>query len=724
MKYNLFEVPFSVPETTRRLLSIPSLRLQALGLILFLLMTLASPVGADPLLPANGGYTGLLDMPSARLIPDWNVRAYLTRADPYTTYGVTVGVMPWLEVNGRLIKISGLPTGLGSAYGDYKDKAIDVKLKLYDETEIWPALALGATDIHGTGLFTSRYVVATKYLRPFDITLGLGQGILAGEITRGPGTGQGSQDAALDFLTSSPSRDTGIFGGVEMLVTERLSLLAEHSSFDYAKLHGVDRVSTPGDSPWNFGLRYQPWKGGLVSLSYLRGEYIGWAYSQNFAFGPEGMLPWRQRPFWVAGEDFREWARQASNQEIAGVIRQEIAGEGFSSVRASVSDRSVWLEIENPLYLSNYKALGRAARAVVSFMPERIEWLYISLKSRDLIMITVQMKREDFAAFLDNRLDGEALLEASTFETDGREIRRAFLLEEPNATPLTEVGGSRRLAYGIKPSWQTLLNDPSGFLKNKFSLYLHSSYYPWPGGHFRAAYRVPLYNDISSGARVNEQEAVRTDLINFTSQSNSRVEVLGYDQAFDLPYGMLGRVGAGLFESAYGGFGAELFRFFGEGRWGAGLESELVWKRDVEQDFAFADSDSRKTAFLNLYYKLFPEYGVDAGLKIGRFLAGDRGVRLDMSRTFRHFTLGAWYTYTDTDIFTSPINQGYRDKGIYLVIPLSIFRDREVPTKLAYSLRPWTRDPGQTVSQTGALYPMADRGNVDTFKRHVEEMKE
>ncbi len=570
-----------------------------------------------------------------------------------------------------------------------------------------PALAIGATDIHGTALFNSSYAVASKLFGPFDITLGLGQGILAGEKTSG-------------WETSG----TGFFGGLELRLTENISLMTEYSSLDYSKMFGVDRVSDPGNSQWNFGLRYQPWKGGLLSLSYLRDEYIGWSFSQNFAFNPEGMLPWRKQPFWVAGEELKDRASRASNQELALIVREEIAAERFSSVRASVSDHSVWLEIENPVYLSNYKALGRACRALVSFMPERIEWIYVSLKSRDLIMLTVKMGREDFVAFLDNRLDADVLLEFSTLESDGREVREAFLREKPHASPLTAAGGSKRLIYGIKPTWQTLLNDPSGFWKNKFALDFHASYFAWPGGFFHGNYRVVLYNDISTSNTLTEEAAVRTDLIEYISQTDPRLETLGYDQVFDLPYSLLSRFGVGFFEAAYGGFGAELFRFFGDGRLGAGLEAEWVWKRDVDKDFDFVDSNSYKTGFLNLYYKLFPEYGVDVGLKIGRFLAGDNGVRLDMSRTFKHFTLGAWYTYTDTDIFTDPNNQDYQDKGIYLTIPLSIFKDHELPTRLTYSLRPWTRDPGQTVSQFGALYPMADRGNIDTFHRHVEEMKQ
>lgn len=211
MKYKAFVAAFIAPDSNPLFLLVRTLCLLTCNLLFFQFVNIPLAVAAEPVgnaLPGNGGYTGLLDMPSARLMPDWNMRIYYTWADPYGTYGVTAGVLPWLEVNGRVTRISGLLTELGSDYGDYKDKAIDVKLKLHDETGTWPALAIGATDIHGTGLFTSGYAVASKLFGPFDFTLGIGQGILAGEETRG-----------------WESSGTSFFGGAELRLTDKLSLV-------------------------------------------------------------------------------------------------------------------------------------------------------------------------------------------------------------------------------------------------------------------------------------------------------------------------------------------------------------------------------------------------------------------------------------------------------------------------------------------------------------------
>lgn len=44
----------------------------------------------------------------------------------------------------------------------YKDKAFDLKLRLWEESYWLPQVAVGARDIGGTGLFDAEYLVASK----------------------------------------------------------------------------------------------------------------------------------------------------------------------------------------------------------------------------------------------------------------------------------------------------------------------------------------------------------------------------------------------------------------------------------------------------------------------------------------------------------------------------------------------------------------------------------
>jgi hypothetical protein len=672
-------------------------------------------------LPSLSGITGLLDMPSARLMDDWHLRFHSSWGDPYGTVGLTATFLPWLEINGRFIQVSGVPGFREGNYGDYKDKALDVKFRLHEETLFWPALALGGNDIHGTGLFTSRYLAANKQFGPLDITLGLGQGILAGESTAGTGSaGSAAEDAAFSFIVGNATT-TRVFGGLELQLTDRVSLLAEYSSLDYEELIGQ---AGPASIPLNFGTRWRVTDKIMLSASYLRGDLFSCGLAFTFPFGPEGMLPWKKRPYWTPAPALIEETWAAGNDRLAEILQREVTAEHFTNVRAAAGRQGVWLEFENPTYLSNIKAMGRVLRAVRALVPPRIEKIAISLKTGDIIVVTMRIGRQDFQAFVAGNMSDEQLACFIELDNAGNELRWRFLLEEPDASPLTPSLHDRWYALDLQPKLVTLINDPSGFARSRLSMLGGGAWFPWSGGTLAASLQLPLYNDIGTSNTVQERDAVRTDFIAFEQQTDPRLDSLLVDQVFYLPGQWLARLAAGLFEPAYGGVGGELFRFFGAGRFGLGLEGEWVKKRDLDNYFSLPGSTSHELAFLNLYYKVSPEYGVDIGLKLGRFLAGDWGGRLEVSRTFKHCTIGAWYTVTKTDIFEASYNQGYNDKGVYLTIPFSIFKDRDVPRKLNYAIRPWTRDPGQTVAQHRWLYPMANEGNISTIERSLGELRD
>jgi len=673
-------------------------------------------------LPSLTGVTGLLDMPSARLLDDWNLRIHSSWADPYGTIGLTATFMPWLEINGRFTRVSGVPgSQKNSAYGDYKDKALDVKLRLLEETRFWPALALGGNDIHGTGLFTSRYLAANKQFGPLDVTLGLGQGILAGASTAGTGSaGAATEDAAFSFIVSNATR-TRPFGGLELQLTDRFSLLAEYSSLDYENLIGQPG---PASIPLNFGTRWRVHDKIMLSASYLRGDELSCGLAFTFPLGPAGMLPWKKQPFWTPAPALLQETRAAANDRLAEILQQEVTAEHFTNVRVAAGRQAVWLEFENPTYLSNTKAMGRALRAISALVPARIEKIFLSLKTGDIIVVTMKISREDFQAFVAGNMSDEQLASFIDLDNAGGDQRWQFLRQEPDASSLTSSLHDHWYAFDLQPKLVTLLIGPTGLARTRMSLVGSGAWFPWSGGTMATSLELPLYNDIGSITSVTEKDAVRTDFIAFEQQTDLRLDSLLVDQVFDLPGRWLARMEIGLFEPAYGGVGGELFRFFAKGCWGVGLEGEWVKKRDLDNYFSFPESNSYKLAFLNLYYKLSPEYGVDVGLKLGRFLAGDWGGRLDVSRTFKHVTIGAWYTVTNTDIFTAAYNKGYNDKGVYLTIPFSIFKNRDVPRKLNYAIRPWTRDPGQTVAQHNWLYPMANEGNITTIERDLGGLRE
>jgi len=71
--------------------------------------------------------------------------------------------------------------------------------------------------------------------------------------------------------------------------------------------------------------------------------------------------------------------------------------------------------------------------------------------------------------------------------------------------------------------------------------------------------------------------------------------------------------------------------------------------------------------------------------------------------------VSAWYSMTDTDMFTDSFNRGYHDKGIAVTIPLRLFKGSDSRTVYQYSLSPWTRDVAQDIAHHTSLFDFIGR---------------
>jgi hypothetical protein len=682
-------------------------------------------------LPSLQSYTGILDMPNARVVPDWSLRLSYGDADPYRYYGGAVGFWGRLEFHGQFTEVTTTEAFDGEGYGSYKDRAAGARLVLKREDDFWPQVAVGFFDATGTALFGTRYLVASKMLGNVDLTLGLGQGILAGEYVGGGTNAElGEQsDTGLSFLTSSPLRKTSPFGGIEWHASPRLTMALEYSPIDYGNMFGYVRrgqrlKEDDSEVPVNVGVKFRLNRYLHAHASFLQGAVWAGGIAAEFPLDAEGMVPWRKIVPDPGGERAKWQAYEAENLELARMVAGRLKREGFDQVAVSAGDTAMWIEVRNTIHLSDARALGHMAAVFEQVLPARIQTLYFNLKENGQVLQSMRTSRENLKAFLANRQNKEGFLTYANLELYGRDNWQEYRFDD-EASPLYREP-DRRFTYSIKPRIRTFLNNRKGFFKHKGIVQARGNYALWEGARLAGEFEVTLFNQFEDLAFPPlERKAVRTDLALYEAKSEPRVSMLALDQVVELPYGVLGRVSAGLFESAYAGFGAEVFRFFHDGLWGLGLESETVRKREVADNFALrGDLDEWfTTGFVNIYAQLWPAQGLEAGLKIGRFLAGDPGVRLEVRRAFKYFTLGAWYTHTDTSRFESEKNRGQSEKGVYIRIPFSIFRDRATPGHFRYEISSFTRDQGTLVRQPNLLYPMDPWSTPVHTRQSLEEMK-
>ena len=677
--------------------------------------------GGAPLASLHS-YTGIWDMPTARVLPDWTVRIKYGRSEPYRYYGVAVGLFDRLEVHGQFTETSSVIAFPGFGYGHHKDRNAGARLVLVEEDKSLPQIAIGAYDPIGTSLFPSRYLVMSKLLGRFDLTLGLGQGLLGGEAYDAIDQGGGVEGFDTTFLLSSPSRQTRLFGGLEYHARPDLILSAEYSSLQYDKLFGSPDKA---DWPINLGLKYRLSKHTSLQAAYMRGQELSFGFSADLPLNVEGMLPWRRERAYAPGE-LKSWqAHQADNGQLAAILARELKEDGFNGVTVTVSDHRARVEYRNNKYHSHAKSFGRVTRLLDALTPPRIQRFQLALLHQGQVVQTLSATRQELRAYMNTTMDKEGFLQYADLSpyngridqsqparADGHEARRS--------------AGASWFDYDFNFRIKTFLNNKAGFFKHKAFLQPQAFITPWKNGILMAEMEFTLlneYEEVIFGAQ--EPQPTRTDVVLYERESRPRLSVLAYDQFLPLPWNVLGRLSAGYFETAYAGVGGELFRTFQDGRFGIGLESTLVRKRDPEDNFKLSDTITKTYGahFLNLYGLLWPSQGLEAGLKIGRFMADDLGFRLELRRSYKYFTLGAWYTKTDTDHMVSPDNIGTDQKGVFIRFPLSIFADHDRRGHLRYTFSSFTRDAGAIPRQPSTLFPIDPYQTTTHTRNTLDDMR-
>jgi len=212
-----------------------------------------------------------------------------------------------------------------------------------------------------------------------------------------------------------------------------------------------------------------------------------------------------------------------------------------------------------------------------------------------------------------------------------------------------------------------------------------------------------IVNNFDDLERVSNSELphVRSDVKEYLQEGKNNLVRLEANYIWPIAPQWYGRVSAGIFEEMYGGVAAEvLYRPFGQ-PWAAGVNINRVRQRDYDQRFAFRDYEVT-TGHATLYYQYRP-MKMRVITSVGRYLAGDYGATLDVSREFSSGArIGVFAT--KTDVSAEEFGEGSFDKGFYITMPLDLFFPRSVKRTTTFFFRPLTRDGGQKVDDGRSLY--------------------
>ncbi len=631
---------------------------------------------------ANWLGTGLLEIPTARVLDDGVIRISGAQAIPYRWYGGGMGIFPGVEFSGRLTAITNTPSGLGPEYGSNKDKAFDMKYQVIPESKWLPAVAVGYHDLFGTQLFEAQYLVLSRQIFPFDFTVGYGT-----------------------------KRLKGPFGGIEVALHPRLHFLAEYNPIDYAS----DRPSARGvpegaEWPMNFGIRYKLLSVLDLGVSYQRGDTLGVSLNFQAELG-KPVVPHRADPPPLVDVD-RSPFKQRNTKEMVEKIHAAIHQAGFSDVSVYTEGETLSAEFTNHQYLSNPKAVGRVLRILLLHAPSDTKKLQAIEKRRGIPLLRVGVKPSVFEAYLMGEVPDdifETLIEVETTK-DEPDLR--------NPGVVHSGGEDSRFSFGVKPEFQTYLNDPSGFFKLRLGMKPWTVVNLWKGGEAYARFDVPFYSNIES-TNVPPPDTVREDSWKYLGRDYTFTNLL-FDQALQFTDRTFGRMSFGYLEYMYAGASGEVLHFFGDGSLAVGLQADWVRKREPGSTMALKDLDFYDL-LANAYFRV-PRLDVTLQAQCGRFMAGDVGWLFTGTREYdTGISIGGWWSFTNTDDLQG-YSKGYDSKGVFISLPARIFLPQDSPTRYHYSFAPWTRDAAQTPYHWQTLFDLAGDLMPVRFKAKLKDI--
>ncbi|KHN54676.1 YjbH domain-containing protein [Pectobacterium fontis] len=650
------------------------------------------------------GGTGLLQMPTARMADTGEFSLNYRDNEEYRRYSISLQLFDWLETTVRYTDTRTKPYSNNVAFsGDQtqKDKGFDVKARLWQESYWMPDVSLGLRDIAGTGLFDSEYLVASKRMGPFDFTFGLGWGNMAesGNI----------KNPACSFKASFCQRSTSfkagggqfefenffhgsaaLFGGIEYQTPwDPLRLKLEYDGNDYSsEFAGAIKQ----DSPFNIGAVYRVGDALDTTLSWQRGNTLMWGFTlrTNFNSLKPNYLD-DAPPVYAPVQDGKGTNWQLVSKELSDKA-------GYKDADIYADQKQVTIVADQTKYRDSEEATQRAATVLANHVPGNIDEYHLVQRSQRLPIASTAVDAKAFnqvqqAAVPLGQPEPETHRKEPVSDVRGQQV----LFAEPD-----------RLTYSLDPTLVQSFGGPESFYMYQIALKGNADYRlsdHWSVGGTATLNLVNNYDKFNYKTPPADGAAlprVRTWVREYITSSDLLLTNLQLTRRDNPAQDWYTQVYGGYLEMMYAGVGSEvLYRPFGKS-WALGLDVNYAKQRDWNDIMRMADYDV-VTGHLTAYWELPFVEGTVAKVSVGRYLAGDKGVTLDLSRRFDSGIVAGAFA-TKTNVSAAEYGEGSFTKGFYISIPFDLLFTEPTVKRGSVGWVPLTRDGGQMLQRRSPLY--------------------
>ena len=590
-----------------------------------------------------------------------------------------------------------------------KDKGFDIKIKVIEESFYLPNVAIGIRDMAGTGLFSAEYIVGSKRFGLLDLTMGIGWGALgAANNIRNPlislderfklrNVAYSSGGGEFNFGDWFSGKRSALYGGLEYSFPKQgLSLKLEYDTSNPDL--GLAGPPIEVKSRFNLGLTRPLGKFIDLGLSFERGTQVRFSFVIKGNYAEEGLVPKLETPKNVIPLDLEQKELVASNKEILyRSLNQGLKEESIFIQGATYKGNTLDVAVSQMKYRSYPRAAGRAARIASALAPVDVENINIFLMNGDVEFGSINLDRKEFDKALNKESSkSELLYKSSIYSASGNpQYRRTEFQPKINFPAIS---------WSMTPALRHQIGGPEAFYLGQLWWKINSSIIFRRGFSLNTVLGVDLYNNFDEFANPSFSTLphVRSDIQKYLSEGKNNIARMRLSYMWSPYKDLFAKLDVGIIEEMFGGFGGEIYYRPFESNFSVGLTMHKVKQRDFKQRFKFRKYET-VTGHLGLYYDLPQD--ITAQLLMGKYLAGDKGATLDLSRRFNSgFTLGIFAT--KTNLSAEDFGEGSFDKGFYFAIPTDLFYSSYEPGFISFGLHPLTKDGGAVLNHQNSLYAL------------------
>ncbi|MGP9801352.1 YjbH domain-containing protein [Rheinheimera sp. NSM] len=644
---------------------------------------------------AHGG-VGLIQTPTARMAPAGDLSINYTDNEEYRLWSVSIQLFDWMESTVRYTDVrTRLYSDDPNFSGDQtlKDKGIDVKFRLLQESTYLPQVSVGFRDFGGTGFFESEFITLSKRWGNVDFHLGMGWGYLGNAANTSnpfceikdsfcsrPG-GFGGQGGKIDYdqFFKGPA---SLFAGIEYQTPwQPLRLKLEYEGNDYKNDRAGDLVQ---DSAWNIGAVYR-WGNFNFDLNYQRGNTLGFGVHYNMNLHTASQIKVKPAPR-IIPDDIS--AQQYQPDGLAEALYSEA---GFVLRGRHYSDNEFTIYGSQVGYRDFDEAVERIGRILATELPDTVERYRIVNYSGHLPMV-------------ETVVDADKFIRAARYDSLNTDIKSTYVRQQPEAATMAQakIPGYSGFYTGLETFWIQSFGSPEAFYMYQGGVFLSGGYQLARNVSINATAKVTLLENFDKfNFKVDNQNTplprVRSYIREYVTGRTVSMENLFISWQDELVSDWYAQAYGGYLETMYGGVGGEVLYRPVDSNFAVGLDVNYVQQRSFENDVDFFDYKTL-TGHLNVYWQ--PEFLPDTRLtfNIGRFLAKDKGVNIDFAKRFDSgIIVGAYAAITN--VSSADYGEGSFTKGFYLSIPFDLFSLRPSTGRGTLPWVPIARDGGQSLNR-------------------------